>query len=280
MEKKVILLSVVIVLGVAFFAQAQEGELHGTVDVTYWSKFIWRGFACFGPHGSMQPRVDLDLFQTGFGLDVIGRLPISSGYVNVTRWDFNVYYGNKAFEGEMYETNYRLAWVYYLYPDQPRRGSPSPPPCNQAAALQELNAVFSWPNLLGVEGLVPSYAPIRVWPSKSNSYAGSKSQLNGSAAACGHVFMLDYMMPIQGLMPETPEQPLMFHGELVYNDGFSPIGAAVDSDWSHVLLGVMTEFDLGYDMYFTPALWYQLSMEDTVNEDDELYTTLGLKYKF
>ena len=96
-KKKVILLSVVIVLGVAFFAQAQEGELHGTVDVTYWSKFIWRGFACFGPHGSMQPRVDLDLFQTGFGLDVIGRLPISSGYVNVTRWDFNVYYGNKAF---------------------------------------------------------------------------------------------------------------------------------------------------------------------------------------
>jgi hypothetical protein len=236
MVKKVILLSVVIVLGIAGFAQAQEGELHGKVDVTYWSKFIWRGFAVFGPHGSFQPRVDLDLFQTGLGLDVIGRLPISSGYVNVTRWDFNVYYGDKAFEGESYEMDWRAAWVYYLYPDQPRRGTaanPADPSTygNQAAAKQELNGVVSFPKILGVTGLVPSYAPIRVWPSKSNAYNGSQSTLGGTAAACGHVFMLDYMMPIQGLMPETPEQPLMFHVELVYKLHSGTLVSDIDGEF-------------------------------------------------
>jgi hypothetical protein len=280
MVKKVILLSVVIVLGIAGFAQALEGELHGKADVTYWSKFIWRGFAVFGPHGSFQPRVDLDLYQTGFGVDVIGRLPISSGYVNVTRWDFNLYYGNKAFEDESYEMDYRLAWVYYLYPDQPRRGTAAPPASNQAAAKQELNAVLSFPKILGVTGLVPSYAPIKVWPSESGSFNGANSTLGGTASAWGHVFMLDYTMPVQGLMPETPEQPLMFHAELVYNDGFHPLGAQVDHDWSHLLVGAITEFDLGYNMYFTPALWYQFSFESSVNPDDELYTTLGLTYKF
>jgi hypothetical protein len=279
MVKKAVLLSVVIVLGIAGFAQAQ-GELHGEADVTYWSKFIWRGFALFGPHGSLQPRVDLDLYQTGFGVDIIGRLPISSGYVNATRWDLSVYYGDKAFEDESYEMDYRVAWVYYHYPDQPRKGTVAPPASNQAAALQELNAVLSWPKLFGVEGLVPSYSPIMVWPSKSNSYAGANSTFGGSAAGCLQVFMLDYTMPIQGLMPETPEQQLQFHSELVYNDGWDPYGRWVDSDWSHLLIGAITEFDLGYDLYFTPALWYQFSFEDSVNPDDELYVTLGLAYRF
>jgi hypothetical protein len=280
MEKKAILVSIVLFLGVVAFAQAQEAELHGAVDVTYQSKYIWRGFACFGSKGAIQPSVDLDLYGTGFGINVMGHIPLSGGYVNFERYDYTLYYQNKMFETEDYATNYRLAWVYYNYPDNPSKGSMTSP----NAALQELHAVLSWPKVLGIEGLVPSYVIVKVWPSESDSWNGAKAPAGGSASGWGHIFMLDYTMAIPGLLPETPEQPLRFHTELVYNDGFHPCGGGpagpADHDWSNVVFGVATDFDLGNNLFFTPGLYYQISMDKSVNDDDELWATLGLKYTF
>ncbi|MHC4666057.1 MAG: hypothetical protein ACYS9T_08895 [Planctomycetota bacterium] len=280
MEKKVILLSVVILLGAVAFAQAQEGELHGVVDVTYQSKYIWRGFACFGSKSALQPSVDLDLYGTGFGINVMGHIPLSGGFVNLERYDYTLYYGNQVFEDEAYATNYRLGWMYYNYPDQPSKGSAPPPACNQAAALQELHAVLSWPKVSGVEGLVPSYVIVKLWPSESGSYSGSRSVTTGTASGFAHIFMLDYMMTMPGLLPETPEQPLRLHSELVFNDGVGPAGQDVDHDWSNLVFGASTDFDLGYNMFFTPGVYYQISMDSSVNDDDELWATLGVSYRF
>ena len=44
MKKKAILLIAVISLSTAALAQAQERNLSGTFDVTYLSRYIWRGF--------------------------------------------------------------------------------------------------------------------------------------------------------------------------------------------------------------------------------------------
>ncbi|MHC4499191.1 MAG: TorF family putative porin [Planctomycetota bacterium] len=281
MKKGAILVSVVVLLGATPLAQAQEGELHGAANVTYQSKYVWRGFNCFGSSGAIQPSVDLDLYGTGFGFSVMGHIPLSGGNVNLERYDYTLYYCNKVFEDETYATNYRLGWVYYNHPDNPSKGSATAP----NAALQELQAVLSWPKVLGVEGLVPSYVIGKVWPSESGSWSGSRAPAGGSASGWGHVLMLDYMMSIPGLLPETPEQPLRFHTELVYNDGFHPCGGdptvgPVDHDWSNVVFGAETDFDLGYNLTLTPGLYYQISMEDTVNDDDELWAILGLTYKF
>jgi hypothetical protein len=280
MVKKGIFLTAVVLLSAVGIARAQPGELHGYVDLTYQSKYVWRGFNCFGSQAGFQPTLDLDLFGTGFGINIMGHIPLHDGYVNLERYDYKLYYYNRLFEDERYATNYMLGWVYYNYPDQPSKGSAPPPPCNQAAALQELHAALSWPKLLGVEGLVPTYIIVKMWPSESGSYSGSRSVTTGTASGFAHIFMLDYMMSIPGLMPETPEQPLRFHTELVFNDGVGPAGQNVDHDWSNIVFGAETDFDLGYNMILTPGLYYQISMEDTVNDDDELWAILGLTYKF
>ena len=102
----------------------------------------------------------------------------------------------------------------------------------------------------------------------------------GTPSGFAHVFMLDYGLPVKGLVPEIPEHVLNLHTELVYNDGIGPAGQDVDHDWSNAVFGVSTDFNLDKNLTLTPAIYYQVSMDKSVNDDDELWSTLGLKYKF
>jgi hypothetical protein len=66
--------------------------------------------------------------------------------------------------------------------------------------------------------------------------------------------------------------------DLVYNDG---VGAAnVDHDWSHVLFGISTDFTVAENLTFTPAFYFQRSMDDSVNTSNEYWVTLSLAYMF
>ena len=279
MKKKGILLVTVMLLSAWGIVQAQEGELHGVIDVTYLSKYVWRGFDIYGDKSAIQPSVDLDLYGTGFGVSVMGHRANSSEYENGERWDYSLYYHNSLFDDEVYATNYRLSWVYYNYPDQPRKGTMAAP----NAALQEINAVLSWPKILPIKGLVPSYVLVKLWPSKSGSFSGAKSPMGGTASGWAHIFMLDYALPVQteSFLPGTTEQVLNLHTELIYNDGVGPAGQNVDHDWSNMVFGVSTDFDLGNDLTFTPGLYHQVTLDDSVNDDkDETWVSLSMKYKF
>lgn len=277
MERKVMYLAAVMLFLVALVVQAQPAdELHGSVGVTYQSKYVWRGFDIYGDKSAIQPEADLDLYGTGFGLNLKGHRANSDGFENTERWDYSLYYQNTCGE-DLMTTNYRLAWVYYNYPDMSRKDYD----------LQELHAVLSWPKLLGIEGLVPSYILVKDWPSNSGSQIGSKAETaagnptRGTASGWAHIFMLDYPLSIPGLMPEEPEQILNFHSELIYNDGVHPMGNDVDHDWSNAVFGVSTDFDLDNNMTLTPGVYHQITMEDTVNADqDETWVTVGLNYAF
>lgn len=277
MKKKAMLLIAVILFSAAGLAQAQEGELHGVIDVTYVSSYIWRGFDLYPPdHSAIQPSIDVDLFGTGFGFKTWMTRANGRGFENSERWDYTLYYQNSLFADESYATNYRLGWVYYNYPDQPEKGSMTAP----NAALQEIHAILSWPKIFPIEGLVPSYCLVKMWPSESNSYSGAKSPFGGTASGFAHIFMLDYGLPIPGLLPDTPEQTLRLHTEVIYNDGVGPAGQDVDHDWSNAVFGVATDFDLGNNLAFTPGVYYQSSWDDSVNPSDEYWVSLGMSYRF
>jgi hypothetical protein len=70
------------------------------------------------------------------------------------------------------------------------------------------------------------------------------------------------------------------HSELVYNDGVHPAGFNVDQDWSNAVIGASTDFDLGYNVTFTPAVYYQASMDTSINTEDETWVTLSVRYTF
>ena len=272
--KKGILLAAVILLSAGGLTRAQEGVLSGTADLTFLSSYIWRGYDWFHNNGTaLQLGIDLDFYDTGFGLKLLNTRPNNSGNgvfeipnQDLERVDLTLYYGNTLFEGETYVTNYTVGWVYYNLPDN----------SSNFGDMQEFFASLSLPELCPA-GVVPSYTIICMWPSESNSVWNQALSADGrSVSGWLHVVGLGYDLTVPGLVPEIPEQVLHLSMDLVYNDGV--IGA--DHDWSHAVLGGSTEFDLTEDLTFTPALYYQASMDDSVNDEDEFWVTLGLSYKF
>jgi hypothetical protein len=276
MRKKGILVLAVVLLSVGGLVQAQEDKLTGTIDVTYLSKYVWRGFDVYRDKSAIQPTIDLDLYGTGFGINVMGHRANSDGFENAERWDYTLYYQNGLFADEAYATNYRIGWVYYNYPDNSShtRGS---------IDLQELHAILSWPNVCPA-GVIPSYCLVKLWPSNSGTAVGAGNPVSsGTASGWAHIFMLDYPWTVDtgGLLPGTSERVINLHTELVYNDGVGPAGQNVDQDWSNIVFGASTEFDLGNNLAFTPGIYHQITFDDSVNDDkDETWVSLGMKYRF
>jgi len=277
MNQKGILISVVILLSTTGFTHGQEGELHGSLDITYLSSYIWRGFDYYrDDHSAIQPSITLDLYGTGLGLKVHWSRAVHGGFENAERISLALFYGNTLYEGETYTTDYTTGWVYYGFPDEPRSGSPS----GQAADMQEFFASFSWPSICPA-GIVPSYTILTMWPSEGNSQTRKNT-------GWAHIIGLGYDLTVPGLLPETPEQVLHLSAAMVYNDGVAPgvvtvgqgTGGTIDHDWSHAVFGLSTDFDLGNNLTFTPAVYYQSSWDDSVNTQDETWVTLNMKYAF
>lgn len=269
MKKKGILVIATVLLSAAGLVQAQEGSLGVTLDVTYLSSYIWRGFDVYSDdHSAIQPSIDLDFYGTGFGATVFSSRANRSGFENCEELDITLYYYNSLFKGETYATNYRIGWVYYNYPDNPRK----------TFGMQEVFASFSWPNICPI-GIIPNYTVARAWPSESSSAVSD----NGGWA---HVFGLGYDVAVPGFIPGTPEQTFHLSAAAIYNDSIGPGcpgsigGSSVDHDWSHAVFGISTDFDLSNNLTFTPGIYYQASMDDSVNDEDETWYSLSMKYKF
>jgi hypothetical protein len=88
-------------------------------------------------------------------------------------------------------------------------------------------------------------------------------------------------LTVGGVLPNTPEQVINLHTEIVFNDGVGPAGQDVDSDWSNLVFGVSTGIDLADNLVLTPGVYHQVTMDDSVNDDkDETWVTLSMTYKF
>ncbi|MCX5636312.1 MAG: hypothetical protein NTX52_01280 [Planctomycetota bacterium] len=277
--RKVVLLIAVLFLTASALAQEQnKGELHGVIDLTYQSKYIWRGFSVYDNTSAFQPSIDLDLFGTGFGVSMMGHRANSSGFENSERWDYTLYYQNMLCADQPCATMYRLGWVYYNFPNIPSKW----------ADLQELQMVLAWPKILPVKGLVPAYVLVKLWPSSSDSLVSKMLDLStspptpssGSPSAFAHIFMLDYGLEITCPVTNQP-RVLKLHSEVVYNDGVGPGGQNVDHDWSDAVFGISTDVDVAKNLTFTPAINYQITMDESVNpHKDVTWAALSMKYKF
>lgn len=291
MKQVVVLLIVVLMLAATSPAHASvkdwlrldskllgfEGDLHGVVDFTMLTEYIWRGIDVWADDtAGIQGSIDLDLYGSGLGVGVMFHRAMPSGYELGERWDYSLYYQNSVFAGEPYATNYRLGWVYYNFPEAKASWFD----------LQELHGVLSWPNALPVKGLCPSYVIVYLWESYSPNQFGAPWVGGGTGDGSGwaHIFMLDYAWTLTGILPEIPEQVVKFHGEMVYNDGVDPRPfppGNADHDWSNWVLGASTDFDMGYNVTVTPAVYYQRTMDKSINTDpDEFWMTLSGKYTF
>lgn len=251
-------------------AAAPAGDLwHGSAELGYQSRNIWRGFDIYpNNHSGLTTTLDMKYADTGFGFSVSYDRAFSGGFENQQWLPITVYYENKAYA---HDIDYQFGWTYYAHPDEPK----------DASDMQELYGAFAFPSALG-HNLTPSYTIAYLWPARSKSHVSSNS-------GWMHIFGLTYTTPVAGMGIDGADQDVRLISELVYNGGVAPGSAAgkngyltrgVDHDWSHVVFGVETDYRLSSTLSLTPGLYFQSSMDSSVNGSDEYWAALSLKYTF
>jgi len=266
MKKSIILASLIGLLIGSIAVAAEDGQYGVTVDTTWVSKYIWRGIDRLDDKAAIQPSVSMDL-GSGFSATVWGSWAGASqnggdiSTVDADEMNYILSYANSIYEGESYATDYSVNWVYYDFTDRP----------DDAADAQEINASIAMPNLCPY-GVVPSYTLIKMWAAKSYGDAGG-------VGGWIHVLGLDYALTVPGFLENNPEQTIDLHWDLTYNDGAGLTDNSVDSDWSHTTLGASTDIAVGGGT-FRPGVFYQISMDKSVNNENELYTGLSYSLSF
>ncbi|MBN1974299.1 MAG: hypothetical protein JW787_11710 [Sedimentisphaerales bacterium] len=236
--------------------QNEDAKLGIEFDAAWVSKYIWRGQDLYDDHAAFQPSLDFDLFGTGFSVNIWHSTSCGSGFVLSDELDYSATYQNSLFNNSKYKTQYQLTWLYY---DYFRMSS-------DEVDSQELDLSLSWPDVFPF-GLTPNYTLSYLYAAKSSSPASSL-EMEGYAHTLGFTYDCN--------APQT-DLPLTFSWDITYNDG--QCGMDVDHDWSHITWGLSTSLDIGPGS-FTPAAYYQTSMDDSINNEDELWLALSYTLSF
>ncbi len=243
--------------GVSQAQQAEPTRLGVDLDATCVTQYLWRGYDLYDDHGAFQPSINMDLFGSGFSVNIWGSVPIGSGYEDLTELDYTLAYGTSLFAEETYALDIAANYIYFNYPK-----------LNHMANVQEIGVSTSMPNLLSISdiAIVPSYYVGQLWPNSSG--------VSGVAGGF-HILGLSFDLPVPCPAGEEGQQVFSFFADMTYNDG----AFAADHDWSHSTCGVSTSFAVG-PATVTPSLNYQVSMDDSVNDEDELWAGVSMSIGF
>jgi hypothetical protein len=237
-----------------------EGKIGVELSATVQSKHMWHGFDLYDDHGVFMPAVGVTLEDTGFSGKIIRAYPLSGGMEKSIQMIYAIFYTGAFLEDTPYITNYTANYFYYGLPRI--HGAKSD--------TQELGVSLSWPKLLGDSGLLPNYYFGRLWPSRSHS------NMEGSEGFI-HVVGLAYDFAVSDFWAVGKSQGFRLSSDITYNDGFG--SGSAEHDWSHATLGASTNLGKG-NVMITPYVNYQISMDDSVNREDELWCGVNLTYRF
>ncbi len=261
MRNQVLTLCVVALLAGPVLAQGSD--LGVTVDATWVSKYIWRGLDLGDNKAAFQPSVEFDLWGSGFSTKLWGTWlggPTNGPEANLPteKLEYSLTYANSVNKGDTTQLDYALTYTYADYYTT----------SSSDRDYQDLALSLAWPQVFGGE-LVPHYTLAYSWSGRPGPTTG---WLTSGAEGFVHMPGVDYKF-------HMGEQPMVFSANAIFNDGV--YGEAVDHDWAAIVWGLSTSFKCPMTgAKITPSLYYQTSMDDSVNENDEFWTGLSYTYKF
>jgi hypothetical protein len=272
MKNMMLVALVVLASGAAW---AAEGKLGVDLDLTWASKVIWRGLDVGDNKAGFMPTASVDLWGTGFSAAIMGYWAgaESNGReagIPTEKYVYMLAYANSINKGDSAQVDYNLTYSYHDYYAHN----------NSYNDFQDLALTLSLPKACAA-GFVPRYTVAYNWSAWPGSTTGRLASLDEGFF---HIVGLDYNFKVCDL-------PLTLSADATYNDGVfgnHRVRAAnhthgpdikVDHDWSHITWGLRTAFKVGSGM-FIPGIYYQTSMDDSVNKNDEFYTALSYKISF
>jgi hypothetical protein len=108
MKRVIMALMVILVITSGAIAQEtleEEKKIGVTLDFTYLSRWLSKGFPVYGDQGALFQTLDLDFYGSGFGLITVHRSS-TSNYDDRERFDFRPYFKNTVYKDTPYEMNY------------------------------------------------------------------------------------------------------------------------------------------------------------------------------
>ncbi|MHC4552372.1 MAG: hypothetical protein ACYSUT_06350 [Planctomycetota bacterium] len=254
---KKVLVAMAVICGLVGTVNAVEiagTEAAITVDATYVTKYIWRGYNVLGADSAFQPSVDLAVGNLSF--NVWASYANGSGHVDATEYNYAVAYALSVAEDSAAKTDLSIGYRYYDFIKI----------SSKTADMQEIFVEAAMPELVG-GGVTPRIAWYQMWEGDDGS--------NGVDKTAGAIFDLgvDYDFTLE----QAPELPMTASWDVVYNDGVG----GVDHDWSHMVFGLATAYECEKTGgTFTPGIYYQCSWEDDINTSDELWAALSYSLTF
>lgn len=194
--------------------------------IQYEEQVVWRGFPLYGDSSAISPFARFDI--KGLDLEVSGYRPTEEDQEENRRLDLSV----------TKDTQFgKFGYTYYNFPDSSSHTAQADP-----AHFHEFSWTFDLPKVL----VDLSYQLIYLTPFNE-----------GTGEDTGFLHLLKAEKNLQGVD---------LFAELVYNDGFDPMGLEIDSGFSHVLLGASVDIDME-DIVLRPAVYHQMTFDDGITED-------------
>ncbi|MFH1370893.1 MAG: hypothetical protein ABII09_06370 [Planctomycetota bacterium] len=238
--------------------QDSRDDLAVTFTMSGVSEYIWRGFDMFDDRGALQPSINVDWYGTGVSTMVWSAYPLTGDIKDRTEMRYIVGYTGWLWEDTLHVTQYTVNWTYYDFIQMP----------STERDAEEIGLQLSWPQayMVGDSRFVPNYYVGRLWPAKSGA-------VNKDSGGWIHILGMDYEFWLFGAGAER--QLVCLSAEAVYNDGM--LGA--ENAWSDLVFGIGTTWRDG-PWTVRPEFKYQVSLEDTVNNEDEYWGGMSVSYKF
>lgn len=242
---------------------AAENKLGVDVEAAWASKYIWRGVDQLDDVAAFQPSVNFDLWGTGFSTKLWTSYAGSDteGLAADVEYDYSITYANSVMKDDAMQVDYAFTYTYLDYPKI----------ASEVADFQDVYLALAMPNIFP-GGFVPRYAVAYSWSGRPGPTPGALTGRSDGAAGFVHFVGLDYNFKLG-------EQPLTLCADAVYNDG--TYGDNVDHDWSHIVWGLCVPYKCPLTgAKVTPGFYYQTSMDDSVNTEDEMWISLSYKFSF
>lgn len=244
-------------------AAPDHGGLAITVKNDWVSKYMFRGFDILDDRGAYQPSVDIDLWGTGFHFNWWASLASSS------RSEEGAVYDSYKPE-DLDEFDYTL---YYTTS------------CLDDCISMEFGAVYY--DIVGYSNddldfyEVYTKLTLSELPLSPHAYFYYDFPVHESVGGEGWMTCLggthSFELPdccVLGFKPLSID----LYADVWYNGGAFVNG--VGTGWSHAIFGGGIPMELPCNFTFTPGVYYQVSMEDSVNPEDEWWTSLSLAWSW